>query len=152
MSIRRLAAVLLFPLGFCSAFLVRSQAADVTAREGTIVGKLRYKETGTDFQLIRPADDQVSYLVVVAAKGNDATPRVAYPSGDLTIRKADARSVGIYQVIPLATVRIGSPFSNALKCRPAYCPLPPDPGPLPGPIQLSYQFLRDSSLLPKPGR
>ncbi|HEY4591883.1 MAG TPA: hypothetical protein VIJ61_05710, partial [Thermoanaerobaculia bacterium] len=115
MSIRWLAAVFLFSLGFGSAFLVRSQAADVTAREGTIVGKLKYRETGTDFRLIRPADDPTTYLVVVAAKGNDAAPRVLYPSGELTVRKADARSVGIYQLIPLATVRVASPLSNPQK-------------------------------------
>ncbi|MFL6260921.1 MAG: hypothetical protein ACJ76Y_14530 [Thermoanaerobaculia bacterium] len=160
MSIRRLAAVLLFPLGFCSAFLVRSRAADVTAREGTIVGKLRYKETGTDLQLIHPADDKVSYLVIVAEKGKAAAPRVAYPNGDLTLRKTDVQVVGIYQVIPVATVRLPRPSPSSipdiLKCRPSYCPLPPDPGPPPGPgpipIQYSYQFLRDPSVLPKPGR
>ena len=151
MSIRWLAAVLLFPLGFGSAFLVRSQAADAPPGEGTIVGKLRYRDTGTDLQVIRAANDPVSYLVVVATKGN-GTPQVAYPNGGLTIPKTDARSVGIYQVIPLAKIRVGTPLPSPLKCRPSYCPLPPEPGPLPGPIGYSYQFLRDPSLLPKPGR
>src|SRR5262249_17216958 len=125
-----------------------------------IDGKLRYRNTGTDFQLIHPADDKVSYLVISAEKGKDATPRVVYPNGDLTLRKTDVQVVGIYQVIPVAAVRFprSSPISlpDILKCRPSYCPLPPDPGPPPGPgpipIQYSYQFMRDSSVLSKPVR
>src|SRR5215813_540549 len=108
MSIRWLAAVCLFSLGFGSAFLVRSQAAAVPPREGIIDGKLKYKDTGTEFQLSHPADDKVSYLVIVGGKGKDAAPRVAYPNGGLTLSKADAQIVGVYQVTPLATVRFSS--------------------------------------------
>jgi|SRR4051794_4116891 hypothetical protein len=168
MSIRWLAAVFLFSLGFGSAFLVRSQAAVVTPGEGIIDGKLKYKDTGTNFQLSHPADDKVSYLVILGQKGKDAAPRVAYPNGELTLSKTDAQIVGVYQVTPLAIVRFPSPspnpspspspspiripFPDILKCRPNYCPLPPEPPP-PGPIfQYSYYFMRDSSALPKPGR
>jgi|tagenome__1003787_1003787.scaffolds.fasta_scaffold19889458_2 hypothetical protein len=154
MSIRWLAAVLLFSLGFGSALVVKSLETGVAPREGTIVGKLRYRDTGTDFQLIRPAEDRVNYLVVVTKKGTDAAPQVAFPNEKLTLHKVDTGVVGIYQVIPLATVKVSSSVINSIKCRPTdYCPLPPDPGPPPGgPIRYVYQFLLDPSAMLKPGR
>src|SRR3954451_23423779 len=117
MSIRWLAAVPLFSLGFGSDLGVKCLETGVAIREGTIVGKLKYKDTGTDFQLIRPADDRVNYLVIVTKKGTDATPQIAFPSEKLTLRKMDTAGVGIYQVIPLAMVRVSSSVINSIKCR-----------------------------------
>lgn len=134
MPIRWLAAALLFLLGFGSALLVNPQAKDAAPKTGTIDGKLKYVDSGSDLQLIQPADSETSYLIIVplAPEARNAPhPQVVFQAGKASFRKADLQGMGIYQVVPIAKIRLGLK-PDSIKCRPwEFCPIPPEPDPLP---------------------
>jgi hypothetical protein len=142
MSKRWFAGVLLFALGFGSAFLVRLGSAEAQpTSSGEVETGLRYT-VGNGFTLANTGNK--AYLAVVTSTGG-AGPQILQKSGTAEFSKKD--TVNIYRLVPVGIW--------ATKFRPCHewelCPAPSPEPPPPPPLRLSALFLKPRDLAGRPG-
>lgn len=161
MSARWLGSILLFALGFATAFLIRLPVADATAIQGAVGGNLKYVEGDKDFQFVYPPGQDTSpYLVIGTRKPGTVkgpAPLVSFQTGRLSVAKQNLVSLTICEVKPLLLLKEG----RGIRCDQAYCPLPPEPLPPGPPLQpkppitippdFFYNFLKAGPDAPRPG-
>ena len=143
MKHRWLAGIVLFSLGFGSAFLMRLTAADTPPKEGIVEGQLKFVDGAETFSLTDGAGGK-GYLIVVTRNVGvlqGGEPLVSYKKGAAAVAKKDLQTLGIYRLTPAGVWQSGS-FRPCNEALPDDCPLPRMPQPPPPPLQeMSHLFL-----------
>ena len=142
MRSRRFVGVLLFALGFGSAFLMRLPSTQAASRERVIQGNLKYivGDRG-DFQLIYPKPNKNDVFVVVGRNlGKASQRRVSWHRGKLSFTKEQRTSLTIFSLTPV--MKVTAQFENPCG-PPVLCPFPDEPprGPIPPRPTLSEEQL-----------
>ena len=137
MSHRWLAGILVFALGFGSAFLMRIGRADAAPTDGEVEPGLAYSDSATSFKLVNSGTK--NYLVIVTRKQSmipTSDPLVTYAAGSSTFSKDYLQSLRIYRVTPVGELQVTGGF-RPCNGGPDDCPLP-QPLPPPPPPYLTF--------------
>jgi hypothetical protein len=145
MSKRWVAGVLLFALGFGSAFLVRLGSAEAqgTSSGEAEKGSLRYT-VGNEFTLTNISKNK-AYLAVARGKGGNE-PQLLNKFGAAVFSKKDP--VYVYRLTPVGV------WGEA-RFRPCHdwelCPVPQPIPPPPPPLRITAVFIEPRDMVGRPG-